>query len=217
VPEAKPDWQKLVTAHLARLALPAARKLDICRELAAHLEESYATLCTQYPEEEARRRTVWLLHQPVALQRGIQEAEKEAVMNQRTRVLWLPGLTTLALYTLLVTGLVRFGQSILLQPKILFRIGVTMLIVLGAIGAAWARAAGATLGQRIVVALAPLVMGLSALLIALPVHALRTGRPLFESFESGLLVALLLQAGALLLGAAPFLRSARSDHVPAAH
>ena len=212
-----PDWHAIVASHLAGLNLSPARRQQILQELSEHLEDEFAALCEWLPEEEAQRQALSLLTGSDVLVREIRNAEKEDPMNWMRRTLWLPGLTTAALYTLLLVTFARLGHLVV-DIRFVFYGALALLVMIGAVGSWWARAMGATPLQRALVSLSPIFCALVAsFLIALPVHAFKTGRPLFSPLEGevfSMLRSVSIQTGALLLGALPFLKGSPRDSQP---
>lgn len=71
------NWQELVRQHLAGLELDAAEREEVHAELAAHLEESYETLCKQgLGETEAARLTLEQVSSWDELRRKISAAKR---------------------------------------------------------------------------------------------------------------------------------------------
>ncbi len=93
----KRDWEELVCAKLAGLAIEPRERREVIEELAAHLEESYESLRTKgLPEQVAMQQTLGQVADWQDLRRRIQVARamKENIMNDRVRQLWLPGFLT---------------------------------------------------------------------------------------------------------------------------
>jgi hypothetical protein len=103
-----PDWEKLVSARLAYLALGERERQEVVIELAGHLEETYeALLRSGLPEHEAVHSALSRVKNWSDLQRKIYDARaKENTMNPRTSRLWLPSFATLAasIITLVAVG-----------------------------------------------------------------------------------------------------------------
>lgn len=99
-----PDWTEIVKTRLGLLGLPADREVEIIREVAAHLEETYDNFRRQgCSEEEAVTAVLASASDWSELRQRIRFAEEgEGTMNQRIRSFWLPGLCAAAIaYVLL--------------------------------------------------------------------------------------------------------------------
>ncbi|MGO9086570.1 MAG: hypothetical protein ACLQBK_15180 [Candidatus Sulfotelmatobacter sp.] len=215
------DWRELVKERLAargRLgsALGSAEE-EVVAELAAHLEEAY---------EDARSRG---LAEEAAVQLALQEVEdwrvlavdiclakaEEGGMNDRTKSLWLPGLVNL----IAAPGLLMILQKLGVHPRVVWVGSMAMvfylpwlitLSIFGALGALLAKRAQGSTGYRLVAGLAPALAILGAYALFLPL-GLVLGRPHISEFPWVYFVLTLLNwvglpAGALMLGALPFLR-----------
>ncbi len=148
----KRDWEELVCAKLAGLAIEPRERREVIEELAAHLEESYESLRTKgLPEQVAMQQTLGQVADWQDLRRRIQVARamKENIMNDRVRQLWLPGFLTFLLSTGLLAmmeifgpkdwALMRVGQP----PMVLFFIPwFFSLPLFGALGAYLSHRAG---------------------------------------------------------------------------
>lgn len=206
------DWKALVGARLAGLRLSEVRRQQIARELAAHLEDEYTALCARMTEEQAYAQTAKLLAQPGRLIHQLEKIEEEP-MTQTTRALWIPGVVMLVVYWVLAIAIgVYFSRTgAFIAPWKLAVVALTFVVILGAVGAWWARTNGATRGQRALVSVFPVFMPVAWIFIAGPVYALFTGRPLSFPFQdevlSGMVKGTLIPAIGLLLGALPFLRN----------
>jgi len=207
-----PDWRTIVEQHLAGLQLPAERREEICRELAAHLEDEHARLSQHLPTEEAEREAMRLLHQPQILISAMHDIHQEETMTKSTKAIWLPGLSLLGIYSLLLVGLgAAIVQGWVTQPRTILGGALVVLLLLGALGASWAKAAGATRRQRALVSVFPVLMPIAGILVIGPLNALLQGRTPFPAVGVELFPAVfngvVIPACALLLGALPFLRN----------
>src|SRR5262245_5329209 len=121
-----PNWNQIVSQHLAILRLPPERELEIVEELALHLEAAYEdALAAGLSEPEAEARAVqgydWRLlecelsraEQPVAaraLQPALESLERRGGLRMESLLLDL-----------------RYGVRILLKSKIFTSIAVLSL------------------------------------------------------------------------------------------
>lgn len=210
-----PNWNHVVRERLKSKRLNLADMDSIISELAAHLEEAF---------DEAQAHG---LAEEQALQIALQEVEdwrvlaaeidaarcEEGTMNQRTRSLWLPALITLsgASVSLAVT------QFMGLQPQQIWvgKMGMTFywpwlasLPIFGAIGAYMSRRASGQTPIRIAAGLSPALVMLVVMFMILPRGLFLDGFHFFRlvHFGLGLINWVGIPAGALLLGALPFLR-----------
>src|SRR5713226_913230 len=112
----KRDWEELVRAKLAGLAIEPREKREVIEELAAHLEESYeALLKEEMPEQAAVHRSLSQVTNWQDLQRKIFIAKRrEHTVQKRLYQLWIPGFLTFTLSTLFLMTLQRLG----FQPRI---------------------------------------------------------------------------------------------------
>jgi hypothetical protein len=145
------DWEELVRAKLAGLAIEPREKREVIEELAAHLDETYEELRGRgFTEEDAAQRALREVRDWHDLRRRIQTARrKENIMNDRVRQLWLPGLLTFALSMVLLELVQRFGaRPIVLDldkgtPILMFYVSWLLTLPLaGAIGSLLSKRAG---------------------------------------------------------------------------
>ena len=94
-----PDWKELVRRRMRGLALPPAERDDVIRELAAHLEECYAQARSEgLNQDEAFNFAMEEIPEVKDWQRlaaAVCNAKQENAMNDRTKTVWLPGITLL--------------------------------------------------------------------------------------------------------------------------
>jgi len=173
------DWEELVRAKLAGLAIEPREKREVIEELAAHLEESYESLRTKgLPEQAAMQQTLGQVADWQDLRRRIQVARamKENIMNYRVRQLWLPGFLTFLLSTGLLAmmeifgpkdwALMRVGQP----PMVLFFIPwLFSLPLFGALGAYLSHRAGGSRRAIFSSIVFPVLPFLASILLVLPV------------------------------------------------
>jgi hypothetical protein len=153
---------------------------------------------------------------------------EEALMNQRTRSIWLPGFVSLT-----VASLFLFAEEILLlhdssfyftdlnlkTPRLIsgvpswFYLGWLFAQVLcGALGAFLSRRGGGTRAARVIAGAFPAIVMFAICTIVIPISAIFEHNSFALRHPSALAFGVLIWAGApamaLLLGAAPFLREA---------
>jgi len=237
-----PDNRVLLKKRLGELGLAPQREEEILRELGDHLEDHAAEIETRAMAcEDAIREALDSVSDWPALRREIISAEvEEGTMNYRTKVLWLPALSTLVLSsgllaTLQFIGLVPhfYWLSNRMNGGLYYTFYIPWLIALPAIGAVaafWSQRAGGKAVHRLLAALAPSISMLGTFLIApfvgllifllIPLFSDGAGHrrirfPLHAPPMIGVFLMLaswvLLPAVGLLLGAAPFLRKPQAQ------
>lgn len=219
------DWRNDVAHELRRLDLPADRAEEVRRELATHLEDEYERSCLRMPPEHAERRVLSVLANAKRLRCRIESAEREGQMNQRTRALWIPGVTSLLISGLLLTAigarqraqLVFVGSG--LSPMVFYPLWLLLLPLVGALGAWLAKRKGATPFQRASVAVFfPLSIMAAAFFVILPIAMIVDGvriGPIWILKGLGLAAInwILIPAVPLFVGSLPFLRNSASPNV----
>jgi hypothetical protein len=211
-----PDWQELVSQHLAGMALDADEKAEVHAELTAHLEESFEALRRRgLLEKEAAHRTLRQIGDWQSLRREVVVAKRrERPMKKRMHQLWVPGFLTLTLSIVFEWVLYKLG----FQPRIISwgappgtLFYVPWLISLPFLGALGAYISSRAAGSRATVLLASTFPALAlafAFLVMSPIGwiiELVTGSDLdFKAVAGALLVEgigwLLLPCVAFLLG-----------------
>jgi len=146
------DWEELVRAKLAGLAIEPREKREVIEELAAHLDETYEELRGRgFIEEDATELSLCEVKDWPDLRRRIQSARKmkENIMNDRVRQLWLPGLLTFVLSMGLLELVQKFGPRPFVldldkgTPVLMFYTSWLLTLPLaGAIGALLSKRAG---------------------------------------------------------------------------
>ncbi len=210
-----PDWKKLVQERMGALDLPPAARNNVVDELAAHLEEIYETARSQrLSEEDAVEFALQDVRDWHVLAADIQRAKSEdALMNHRTKSLWLPSLLTL-LGASASLMLIQFAG---LQPRLVWIAHTGILLywhwlaslpLFGAMGAYLSLRSQGSIQMRIAAALSPALVMLITMCLILPWGLAIDGFSFlrFVYFGIGLINWVLLPALALFLGAAPFLR-----------
>ena len=94
-----PDDQDLIEARLGKLGLEAQREEEILRELSEHLADHAKALeASGTAADAAARQALDSVSNWPEIRAEIVSAEtEEAIMNHRTKVLWLPALCALTL------------------------------------------------------------------------------------------------------------------------
>jgi hypothetical protein len=220
------DWEKVVSARLAQLALDERERHEVISELAGHLEETYEALRRKGASHDAAIRGALLqVDDWSKLQREIYVArKKENAMNARTSRLWVPSFVTLAASVITLVAFGRLG----LQPGPLgsrphheewsshliggitggphavneYTVWLMALPLIGALGAGLSRRAGGTLREIIISGAFP-ALALSTILLITLSFAASLGHGL-EAVTApvgpvGLITVLVLIPGACLL------------------
>lgn len=155
-----------------------------------------------------------------------QTKSEEALMNQRTRTIWLPGFVTLTAASLflfaeefaLMHGPSFYSTDMTLRnqhlgfglPFWLYSAWLLAQALCGALGAFLSRRGGGTRRARIVASAFPALMMFGLFGLAVPISVVFEHNPYVLSHPSVVVMTILIWAGgpgvALLLGAAPFLK-----------
>lgn len=232
-----PDWREIAAQRLTPLALEAERQEEIVIELADHLEDLYSDLIRQGKSEVEAVQSAWsivadwdeLRHevQLAANEEGIMNCRLGPAGERRFRTLWLPGVCTGALASVLLR-LLQIPSAP--APSVFWPWHSTELViywrwlvclpVVGGIGAYWSRHAGGKLMQRVLAVSFP-VLGMISLPVlmspfALVFHGIVHHESLLVPFALLLLGWGVLPEAALLLGALPFLRGDAGESRPVA-
>ena len=217
-----PDWRNLVRERLDPRKLRADDREEIIAELAAHLEETYSAAFSQgLNEEAATERALQEVKDWTVLSEKISHAKEESPsMNTRTKSLWLPAMATLLGANLFLMGLQRTA----FQPRLVWIGHAAMpfywpwfagLPVFGALGAYLSLRAHGSVRARLAAALSPSLVLLAAMSIFLVWGLGVDGFSVSGFFYFVLAIAnwVILQACALMVGAAPFLRQERNPRL----
>ena len=144
-------------------------------------------------------------------------------MNERTRYLWMPGMTMLIGAFVLMSAVTRMMLPVAwTQPGAPLSIFVSYLVlyaVLGALGAHWSRRAGGSMAARFLAGIFPLALHLVIFLCVLTAanlqHPPRTPEWLDPSFLVRVFLTFIVLPGiALALGTLPFLRNHAGNASP---
>ncbi|MGH9865077.1 MAG: hypothetical protein ACRD4H_06650 [Candidatus Acidiferrales bacterium] len=228
----RPDWLKEAARKLARAKFSAAEREEVSRELAGHLED----LCSDarrngLGESSAADRAFAELNEDARLGPNLRRAREENTMNDRTKHLWLPGVTILltSAISLAIFQLVGFSpyfpsgwngntsNEIFLRHSLMINVPwLCVLPFLGAAGAYWARRAGSGRAIQSAVGLFPAIVFLAMFLVIFPVtFAIDRFLPAniyFHILAGVMLSWVVIPAVALLLGILPFLPRSSSHH-----
>src|SRR6266849_5179834 len=192
------DWEELVRAKLAELAIEHREKREVIEELAAHLEESYGSLRTKgLPEEAAMQQTLSQVADWHDLKRRIHSARMgKDTMTNRVKQFWLPGLLTFTLSMGLLELVQKFfPHPFILRldhpPVLLFYLPWLLTLPLaGAIGACLSKRAGGSRRLTLLSSVFPVLPLTAVFLIAIPV-----GLVLSHTLSHGIVAAAFLTLG----------------------
>jgi hypothetical protein len=209
-----PDWSAFVRERLQSLNLAPKEVEEVVTELAGQFEDIYEEQISRgFSESEAERAALNEVVRWRRLARNIQRVKQEGTMNARTKHLWLPGLVSLAA----AMGLLMILIAISLQPRFLGRSPLQMVILpwlvllpfCGAAGAYLSRRGGAALWARLVAGLFPTIVLFIMGAILIVTRLVVVSRPQWWYGSLAVVLGIVLPSAALLLGAAPFLKTAK--------
>lgn len=206
----KPDRNQSVREHITRFDLPPETREEVIAELSAHLEDLDVASFTGDPLVSMPSTNAWR-----KLARAIQHAKSEEdSMNQRTRTLWLPAMSSILGASLSMSLLQWMG----VQPHLLWTKHVALffywswlavLPVFGAVAAYLSRRSGGSIRYRLTAALAPVLWLLLPAFLIEPVEIAHRGFSHLLYFSYGVTNWIVIPGIALLLGAAPLLGEER--------
>jgi hypothetical protein len=182
------------------------------------LEDRYKDLCCSGVfEQQVVERTQDEIPNWHELCEKIRDAkQKEGTMNDRIKVLWLPGFAALILSLIPLTGAFRAGMfphGFLMTSQVSVLVYLPWLLALplvGALGAYWSRRMGGSLAERVKVCLFPVIalIGMFFLLIPVNLRLLLEAPALRLPYLLGcFLYWAVIPVAALAVGALPFLVS----------
>jgi hypothetical protein len=151
-----PDWEQMLRERLSGLRLEPPLHDDIVAELAGHLEDAYHSLLAQGMEENEAQKQAWAeLSNARLLVRNIRRAKQgDEKMKNQIKQIWVPGLATTALSTILLSSIHHAGLRPFTQWSFshasLYLPWLLLMPFFGFIGAYWARRAGARIPATIV-------------------------------------------------------------------
>ena len=215
-----PNWEKLVHDGLAKLALDAAEREEVCDELAAHLEEDYQySLAAGATEELAIRRALRHVHDWHDLKAKIESSrKKELPMNKRVSQFWFPAFLTLLLAMVFLMIIQEIGPKPWISPAwggpprvapvaVIYFSWLLTLPFIGALGAYLATRAGARPAAVFSSVAFPVFPHLAFFIIGLPIAAILDDHIahniMLPAFFVGFGAWVLLPAIALLAGGLP--------------
>jgi hypothetical protein len=169
------DWEELVRAKLAGLAIEPREKREVIEELAAHLDETYEELRGRgFTEEDAAQRALREVKDWHDLRRRIQSARRKAnIMNDRVRQLWLPGFLTFVLSSGILTLIQVYGPkpevvALSLPWSTVYIPWLLLLPLVGAMGAFLSRRAGGSQRAVLTSVVFPVLPFLASIVLVLP-------------------------------------------------
>ncbi len=212
-----PDWRQLVAGRLSGLGLDPASVADIEKELAGHLEDAYDEYLRQgaSPSDALNRALADVPDWALLARRIAQARLEEGTMVSRVTQMWIPGLSALAVSTVLLQLTTRFRavQQVpwldAQTPILLYGQWLLALPLIGGLSAYWSKLAGGSVAARLTAALFPVTALVGALFVIVP-GAILVQRP-FPLVEWLLGVPahfvgwVIIPSAALLMGAWPFL------------
>lgn len=225
-----PDWKAVVVSHLKGIELDASAQQEVVTELADHLEDRYEHFLAQgMIEADAHRLTLDEIPDWPKLGGVIARSKhKEEAMNQRSKILWLPGLvafSTASILLMILQRLTALRPALLLtlerivgfRPTFWWRNQVdpiyfcwwVLLPLCGAAGAYLSRRAGGTRFACLASSLFPSIVMLGIFCFVLPVslvidkNAVVRHHPFY--FVLAMVIWTVVPGLALILGALPFL------------
>jgi hypothetical protein len=218
-----PDDTTYLRERLGRLGLATRREEEIFRELGDHLVDHAAALEARgLTSDMAAREALDSVSNWPELRNEIVSVEtEEAIMNYRTKVLWLPALCAFALSMVLLALLQIAGfrpRFYWLENGLFIPFYVPWLLalpIIGAVAAFWSKRAGGGVSHRLLVSQAPAIIWLAVLLTFMLISLVIDRHvPLIFKLHGMLIYIVawvLLPAVGLLLGAAPFLRKPQAQ------
>jgi hypothetical protein len=217
-----PDWHKLVEERFSALSADSLAEDEIQAELAAHLEDLYASTRSQgRSKTEAIDRVLEELSGANRIARRIRNS-KEGDMNERTRKFWLPALASISAACILVAVIAQLSY---LPRIVMMRSGTAAFAYpawllgqpgLGALGAYFSRRAGGSRVTRLAAGLAPSIVMAGTACLVVVAHGVLQALGNFAPMDGALLarsfvVGILVPAWAVLLGTLPFLSDAKQS------
>jgi hypothetical protein len=215
------DWDEVVRRHLHDLGLDRRDREEIVSELADHLEDAYEQArASGMSEVAAFRQCEEQLDQEEDVARSIERSKlKEGAMNYRTKTLWLPGLITLTVSSvlLMISQLVsQSARPFLIEPKLRFdnslAFYIAWLITLpfcGAAGAYFSRRVGGKPPITLAAAVFPAIVMLAVLCLILPIGIFLERNTFLihhlSYFGIAVVIWTIVPGTALSIGAVPFL------------
>ncbi|MFZ1919073.1 MAG: permease prefix domain 1-containing protein [Terriglobales bacterium] len=172
-----PDWKALVRERMGVVSQSSAEETEVIAELAGHLEDVYEELrATGMPESDAMGHALGHIGNWSELATRIRRAKDgEAIMNTRTKTLWLPGLIALtaSMVWLMILQRVSFKPTLpgpWLHSGLAFAWYPLWLVpqpLFGAAGAYLSRRAGAERRTELTASVFPAIVMLGLWLVLL--------------------------------------------------
>jgi hypothetical protein len=227
-----PDWEQMLRERLGELRLELAVQQEVITELAGHLEDVYENFLAQGIVSNEAQRQAWTeFSRGRELARKICRAKRgEEKMDSRKKQIWVPGLATTGLATILLTFLHGVGMRPQVVwgptegPALFYLPWLLSLPILGFVAAYWSRRAGGGAGANIIAGVFPSLFYVAFPYLILPL-ALIVDRRLGPTMSSVgwflflsrwyLLNWAALPCVALLAGALPVAMTARDGRAVA--
>ncbi len=211
-----PDWNHLVRKRLGKLELPENLQDEVVSELAAHLEDFYQEqLDAGKNEAEALKHMLAQDSHWQQLAKDIECAKrKEAIMNTRTKQIWIPALVSLTASMGWMMALQIASTKLQMPWKhagvafMPYVIWFFTLPLIGAVSGYLSLRAGSRRAARIAAVVFPsIVMAVLWLVLVAVVIARKSPHP-FQTlnFAYGFMLWVVAPALALLAGTLPFSR-----------
>lgn len=171
-----PDWEQMLRERLVGLRLEPAVQKEVIAELAGHLEDAYENFLAQGIGANEAQKQAWTeFSNGRELARRIRRAKRgEEKMNNPKKQIWLPGLVTTGLATILLTFLHSAGIRPMAvwapseSPALFYVPWLLSLPVFGFGGAYWSRRAGGGTGASIIAGVFPSLFYLAFPYLTLP-------------------------------------------------
>ncbi|MCL4523934.1 MAG: hypothetical protein M1453_12525 [Acidobacteria bacterium] len=219
-----PDFRQLVRERLGALGLAPQLEAEVVAELAAHLDDRFAAgVRSGMTEPEAVAMALDEVPDWVALNQEISAAKKDGPMNERTRSLWLPGMTMMITAAILMSAALRFVPPVAwLHPNAPLFFLATWLPVygaFGALGAYWSRRAGGGKMIRFLAGVFPVALHLAIFICVVIAANLqnysRTPEYQHLGFQLRVFLSFVVVPGiALAAGSLPFMRTPANESSP---
>ena len=210
--------------RLGALGLSPVCEEDVVAELAGHLEDFRVTaIRSGMTEPEAVAKALEEVPDWVVLNQEISAAKKEEPMNERTKMVWMPGMTILISASILMSAVLRLvPPAAWTHPNARLLFLASWLPVygaFGALGACWSRRAGGSIPARLLAGIFPVALHLAIFMCVIIATSLldspRTPEYLLPSFQLQVFLAFVVLPGiALAAGALPFLRNHANETSP---
>jgi hypothetical protein len=221
-----PDWKLLVRQQMGETSLAPAQMEEIVSELASHFEEVFDEARARGASEmEAFNHALSEVSNWQEFAQQINRAkQEEEIMNDRTKRFWLPGFISAASASVFLMILAKVSY----EPRVILWRSSLMIMVypiwlvgqplFGALGAFFSRRAGGTRWARVLAGLFPSLLLAAGMLVVILIQALTPGKFDLGSMDwvmlaRSIFAGVVVPSVGLLLGALPFLREAKIQHL----